>query len=106
MVDVKTKVIRGAMSTSLYFSLPEGIHAITNDIYKAVCTKKFARIQKPQIDMQKGTGHVEHFWPVNGGQQWIELKTQFVMANNGMMSINSLLHVMGDQINTKPMCQK
>ena len=106
MVDPKTKIIRGAESTSLYFNLAEGIHAITNDIWKAVRAKKFARYNKPEIDMQKGTGHVEHFCPVNGGQQWIELKTQFVMSKNGMMSINSLLHVMGDQINTKPMCQK
>ena len=100
LVDVKTKVIRGAMSDSIYFSLPEGIHAITNDILKAVCAKKFSRVRKPEIDARKGTGHVEHFWPVNGGQQWIELKTQFVMAMNGMMSINSLLHVMGDDLST------
>lgn len=32
----------------------------------------------------------------DGGQQWIELKTQFVVAKGGMMSINSLLHVMDD----------
>ena len=43
MVDSRTKVILGAVSDSMYFSLPEGIHAITNDILKAVCAKKFSK---------------------------------------------------------------
>ena len=99
MVNSKTRVIVGATATCHFRSMQEGLYAITNDIYKAVRAKKFAKYQKPQFNKQKGTGHVEHFWPVNGGQQWIELTTQFVLTRQGTMSIHSLLHVMGDQLN-------
>ena len=64
------------------------------------CAKKSARYKKAEIDLKKGTDHVEHSWPTADGQQWIELKTQFVLTKQGTMSIHSLLHIQGDDLNT------
>ena len=38
--------------------------------------------------------------PAGDGRQWIELTTQFVMTKQGTMSINSLIHIQGDELNT------
>ena len=45
---------------------------------------------------------VEHFWPTADGRQWIELTPQFVLTKQGTMSIHSLLHIQGDDLNTTP----
>ena len=100
LVDGKTRAIVGATATCHFRSTPEGLYAITNDILKAVCARRNARYQKPQINFASGTGKVEHFWPTTDGRQWIELTTQFVMTRQGTMSINSLLHIQGDELNT------
>ena len=71
-----------------------------------MCAKKSARYKKAEIDLKKGTGHVEHFWPTADGRQWIELTTQFVLTKQGTMSIHSFLHIQGDDLNTNPVFPK
>ena len=92
--------IVGATATCHFRSIQEGLFAITNDIYGAVRARPNARYLPPEIDKVKGTGKVLHFWPTADGQQWIELTTQFVMTKQGTMSINSLIHIQGDKLNT------
>ena len=100
MVDGKTRAIVGATATCHFRSIQEGLFAITNDIYGAVRARPNARYLPPEIDKVKGTGKVLHFWPTADGRQWIELTTQFVMTKQGTMSINSLIHIQGDKLNT------
>ena len=106
LVDRKTREIKGAISDAYFQSIGEGVFAITNDVFGAVRAKKDARYLKPEIDMKHGKGRCVYFWPSADGKVVFELLTQFVMSKQGQMSVNTLLHVYGDQINTKPMCQK
>ena len=72
-------------------------------MFGAVRAKKDARYLKPEIDMKHGKGRCVYYWPSADGKTVFELMTQFVMSRQGQMSVNTLLHVYGDKINTKPM---
>ncbi len=106
LVDRKTREIKGAISDAYFQSIGEGVFAMTNDVFGAVRAKKDARYLKPVIDMKHGKGRCVYFWPSADGKVVFELLTQFVMSKQGQMSVNTLLHVYGDQINTKHVCQK
>ena len=106
LVDRNTRVIKGAISDAYFVSANAGLYAVTNDIWKAVCKKRFSKFVKMPKDANTAKRQIINYWPSDDGKKYILLEIQYIVTMYGEMSVNTLLHFDGDQINTKPMCQK